>query len=89
MKKLIIDLSTKTNSDTKYNDIIDYTSGVKSFDKLSTGYSLAKRSPEGSVDCGGAGKSLGAGAERNEKEDIEDRIESLMGEIDDYDITDN
>lgn len=45
MKKLIIDISSKTNPDSKYSNIMDYTANMKSFDKISTDYSTAKRSP--------------------------------------------
>jgi hypothetical protein len=48
MKKLIIDISSKTSADSKYNDVMDYPGSIKSYSKGSTDYSLSKRSPEGS-----------------------------------------
>jgi len=48
MKKLIIDISGKTSTNSNYNDIMDYAESIKSYSKGSTDYSLSKRSLEGS-----------------------------------------
>lgn len=89
MKKLIIDLSSKANSDSKYNDLIDYTGAVKNFGKVSTDYSFSKKSAEGSLEYlvfnSRSVSSKASGTGKGREDDMEDRIESLMGELDVFD----